>query len=76
MKVAWDVAKYYDKAVKREKYGVLRELNSGPPAPKAGIIPLDQVPGDVSTSTAETLVSRPMADVPTVSRTCIFLQYI
>ena len=24
--------------------GVFRELNSGPPAPEAGIIPLDQIP--------------------------------
>ena len=26
-----------------KKYGPLRELNPGPPAPEAGIMPLDQV---------------------------------
>ena len=26
-----------------QKYGPLRELNPGPPAPEAGIMPLDQV---------------------------------
>ena len=28
---------------KMQKYGPLRELNPGPPAPEAGIMPLDQV---------------------------------
>ena len=28
---------------KDAKYGPLRELNPGPPAPEAGIMPLDQV---------------------------------
>jgi hypothetical protein len=27
-----------------KSYGVLRELNPGPPVPETGIIPLDQVP--------------------------------
>ena len=53
--------------MQHEKDGVLRELNSGPPAPKAGIIPLDQVPNDTSTSAGGTIVSQPTAEATSVT---------
>ena len=53
-------------AVGCEKNGVLRELNSGPPAPKAGIIPLDQVPNAASASAVGCIVSQPEAQANSV----------
>ena len=42
-KVAYEYNNYKANFFYSKKYGPLRELNPGPPAPEAGIMPLDQV---------------------------------
>lgn len=44
---------------KMQKYGPLRELNPGPPAPEAGIMPLDQVATVISLSERVSYVGVP-----------------
>ena len=61
---------------KKVLVGVMRESNSRPPAPEAGIIPLDQSPEDIIDATHDTIPNKKGRDVLELNQRPIGLQPI